>query len=108
MKSRRSLDQVRLSEKQLRTLFRIAISAFGGFGHELFNTLLALRGLTAGVTEHAGSVESGKYVTDWIAHIPPILDRAESMIRMGMEYRGCPWPAGDPFVTRPAQVLDEM
>lgn len=47
-------------------------------------------------------------MTDWIAHIPPILDRAESMIRMGMEYRGGPWPAGDPFVTRPKQVLEEM
>lgn len=97
-----------MSEKQLRTLFRIAISAFGGFGHELFNTLVALRGLTAGVTKHAGNVESGKYVTDWIAHILLIPDRAESMIRMGMEYRGGPWQAGDPFVTRPEYVLEEL
>lgn len=107
-RSRKSLDHVPLSEKQLRTLFRIAISAFGGFGHELVHTLLSLRALTAGVTLHAGSVDSGSHVANWIARVPPILDRVESMIRMGMEYRGSPWPDGDPFITRPAQVFDEM
>ena len=107
-RSTKSLDQVQLSEKQLRTLFRIAISAFGGFGHELFHTLLSLRALTAGVTTHVGSIDSGKHVETWIAHAPRISDRVESMIRMGMEYRGCPWPGGDPFITRPVQVLDEI
>ena len=108
MRSSRSLDHVQLSEKQLRTLFRIAISAFGGFGHELFSTLVSIRALTAAVTEHAGSSDHAKHVTNWIAHLPPILDRVESMMRMGMEYRGYGWPAGDPFITRPVQLLEDI
>ena len=107
MRSPRSLDEVQLSEKQLRTLFRIAISAFGGFGHELFSTLVSIRALTAAVNKHVNSPDHSQPVTNWITHIPPILDRIESMIRMGMEYRGY-GPAGDPFVTRPGQVLDEI
>lgn len=108
MRSSRSVDQVQLSEKQLRTLFRIAISAFGGFGHELFSTLVSIRALTEAVTRHADSPDHAQHVTSWIASIPTILDRVESMMRMGMEYRGYGWPAGDPFVTKPMQVLDEI
>lgn len=82
--------------------------AFGGFGHELFSTLVSIRALTEAVTRHADSPDHAQHVTSWIASIPTILDRVESMMRMGMEYRGYGWPAGDPFVTKPMQVLDEI
>lgn len=107
-RSSRNVYEVQLAEPQLRTLFRIAISASGGSGHELWSILHSISALSYAVSTRADRADSAQHVKDWIARVPPLVDRAENLMRLGMEYCIGGWHDGDPFVTKPAQLLDAI